>query len=54
MESGEDWLLRPVGRGLCKLESLLDGTLDLADIAMANEFLDVQDENDMRVRDAME
>ena len=37
MAGGEDWLLRPVLRGLCRYESLKDGTLDLLDIAIMNE-----------------
>ena len=50
MASGEDWLYRPVLRGLCKLESLYDGSLDLLAIAKANEALDVHDENVIRMR----
>ena len=49
----EDWILRPVMRGMCKYESLLDGTLDLADIALMNDALDVQEENEERYREAM-
>ena len=37
---------------LCRYESLLDGTLDLADIDTLNEVLDVREENDRRIRDA--
>lgn len=47
-------MLRPVLRGLCKYESLKDGTLDLCDIALMNDALDVQDENEARYREAME
>jgi hypothetical protein len=54
MASEEDWLMRPVLRGMCKLESLLDGALSLEDIAMANEALDALDENEHRLRRAME
>lgn len=49
MASGEDWLLRPVLRGLCKYESLLDGILRLVDIAKMNEALDIETENQRRV-----
>lgn len=49
MESGIDWVMRPVVNGLCKYESLLDGTLKLVDIARMNEALDVRDENQMRM-----
>lgn len=54
MASGEDWLLRPVARGMMRYESLLDGTVDLVDVAICNEFLDVTDENEMRWRTANE
>jgi len=46
LPSGEDWLLRPVLRGMIKYESLMDGTLDIEDIALLNDALDVQDENE--------
>lgn len=45
MSDNEDWVLRPVLRGLCKYESLLDGKLGLLDIAKMNEALDVEQEN---------
>ena len=45
LPDGEDWLLRPVVRGMCRFESLKDGTLDLCDIALMNDSLDVIDEN---------
>ena len=51
MTSGEDWLLRPVLRGLCKYESLKDGSLDLLDISKLNEALDVESENQRRLRE---
>lgn len=53
MPRGEDWLLRPVVKGMCRYESLKDGTLDLADIALMNDVLDVQAENERRYLDAM-
>ena len=31
---------------MCKYESLIDGTLGLADLALMNDALDVQDENE--------
>lgn len=37
--------MRPVMNGLCRMESLKDGTLDLADIALLNDALDVQNDN---------
>lgn len=54
MPEGDDWLMRPVMRGLIKYESLADGTLDLCDIARLNDAIDVQDENSNRVRAARE
>jgi hypothetical protein len=51
MATGEDWLLRPVLRGMCKYESLKDGTLDLYDVANMNDALDVEISNRDRVTD---
>lgn len=45
-------MLRPVARGWCKYESLIDGTLSLADVALMNDAIDVQDENELRYREA--
>jgi hypothetical protein len=42
--NGEDYLLRPVIRGMCGYESLVDGTLDLHDIFLMNEALDIAEE----------
>lgn len=47
-----DYLLRPVLRGLCKFESLKDGTLSLSDVAWLNDALDAQAENERRQREA--
>lgn len=52
MADDEDWLLRPVLEGMCRYESLLDGTLGLEDIAKMNEALDVKFENEKRFRKA--
>lgn len=41
--------MRPVLAGLCKMESLKDGSIDLCDIADMNDALDVQSENDRRI-----
>jgi len=54
MPEGEDWLLRPVFAGCIKYESLIDGTLDLADVALLNDALDVQQENQDRLSDAQQ
>jgi hypothetical protein len=54
MSEGEDWVMRPVVEGLCKYESLLDGTLDLEDIARMNDAISVKYENQERLRKAQE
>lgn len=48
MIEGEDWLMRPVLRGLIKGESLIDGSVDLEFVSMLNEAIDVEDENRAR------
>lgn len=53
MMEGEDWLFRPVMRGLVKGESLFDCTLNLEQIALFNEAIDVMDENTARARRAI-
>lgn len=40
--------------GMCRYESLIDGTLDLADIAKMNDALLVRAENKERMRLAAE
>lgn len=44
--------MRPVLRGLCSYESLKVGTLDLGDVALMNDALSVQDENERRYMDS--
>jgi hypothetical protein len=53
MSTGEDWLLRPVVEGMCRYESLKDGTLELVDIARMNDALDVRYENERRLNQAL-
>jgi len=53
LPDGMDWLLRPVIRDKIRYESLLDGKLDLCDIALINEAIDVYDENALRARKAV-
>jgi len=50
MDDGEDWLMRPVLRGLCRFESLNDPAMDLGDFVFMCEALDVEGENQMRLR----
>ena len=52
MTDDEDELLRPVAAGMCRYESLIDGTLDLCDIERMNGFLDMQNENRARYEEA--
>ena len=52
MSNGLDWLLAPVDAGMCKYESLLDGTIDICDIADMNDYLTVKAENAYRARQA--
>lgn len=52
MPDGMDWLLRPAIHGMCKYESLKDGTLDIADVALMNDALDVRAENEWRCLNA--
>lgn len=54
MPNQEDWLLRPVVKGMCKYESIIDGTLDLADIALMNDALDVVADNEYLIEEARE
>jgi hypothetical protein len=39
---------------MCKYESLIDGTLDIMDVARMNDYLDVKSENERRYRKAQE
>ncbi len=54
MPDDEDWIMQPVLEGLCKYESLLDCTLDLADVARLNDAINVKYENESRYRKASE
>ena len=54
LPENEDWLLVPVVRGMCRYESLGDGTLDRADIALMHDMLAVQADNEEIARRAME
>jgi hypothetical protein len=49
MPDGEDFIMGPVVRGLCKYESLLDGALTLVDIGRMNDAIAVFDENSRRM-----
>jgi len=38
--------MHPVNAGMCRYESLKDGTLDLADIARMNDYLAMRADNE--------
>lgn len=46
--------MRPVLRGLCRYESLKDGTLGMEDIALMNDALEVQSDNELIARQHLE
>ncbi len=50
MMEEEDWLFRPVLRGLIKGESLIDRAVDLEYVALLNEVIDVEIENTARAQ----
>lgn len=49
MDTGEDWVMRPVIAGMCLYESLKNGAVDLGDVARMNDALSVSNENEARV-----
>lgn len=54
MGDGYDWLLRPVLCQCCSYESLINGTMDLGDVAILNNALDVKNENEIRLSRAQQ
>lgn len=52
MAEDEDWAFRPVMRGMLRAESLVDGTVDLEFLALCNEAIDVEIENQHRLNRA--
>jgi hypothetical protein len=47
-------MLGPVEAGLCKFESLIDGTLDISHIDLMNDVLKAKGENESRAQAAIE
>lgn len=45
--------MRPVLKGMCRMESLRDGSIDLADVALMNDMIDIEIENNYRVHKAL-
>ncbi|XWJ93505.1 DUF6889 family protein [Phytobacter ursingii] len=50
LPDGEDYLRRPVQAGFIPYTALKDGSVDLADIARMNDWIDIQADNDARIR----
>jgi len=50
----EGFLMAPVMNGMCRMESLIDGTLDLEHVAWANDAIAVREENKARQQQAAE
>ena len=46
----EDWVFRPVLKGMIKAESLIDGSIDLNFLALLNEVIDIEAENNQRTQ----
>lgn len=44
--------MRPVIAGLCRFESLKDGSIDLADLALMNDALQVQQDNQLLAQES--
>lgn len=48
LPKGRSWLLAPVVKGMCSFESIRNGTVSLGDIALMNDALAAQAENQQR------
>ncbi|WP_243843798.1 DUF6889 family protein [Paraburkholderia caballeronis] len=46
--------MEPVARGWCRYESLLDGSIDLADVALMNDAIAVRLDNETEARRKLE
>jgi len=46
-------MMGPVDAGMCKFESLIDGTLDLSHVDLMNDTLRAKSENETRAHEAM-
>ena len=52
LENGRSWLLAPVEAGMCSYREVTDGSLDLYDIWVMNEYLAAKAENQRRAYQA--
>jgi len=50
LPDGEDYLMRPVDAGYISYSDLKNGSVDLADIARMNDWLDLKADNNARIR----
>ncbi|QAB32490.1 DUF6889 family protein [Pantoea ananatis] len=46
---GEEFFRRPVDAGYIRYDRLNDGSVDLADIARMNEWIDIKEDNEARI-----
>jgi len=49
MPNGEDYLMYPVDAGYISYSALKDGSVDLADIALMNDYLYLKADNQARI-----
>ncbi|PAV10826.1 NTP pyrophosphohydrolase [Arsenophonus sp. ENCA] len=49
MPDGKDFLRLPVKFGYIKFTELKDGSIDLADLAEMNEWIDIEQDNEARI-----
>jgi hypothetical protein len=47
-----DYIMGPVEAGMCKFESLLDGSLDISHVDLMNDTLRAKSENEARAHEA--
>jgi len=52
LEGGEQFLLQPVHAGMCTYLDLKNGSLSLYDVALLNEYLEMEAENRARLEAA--
>lgn len=53
LPSGFGWLYRPIPKGFYAMSHLYDGTVDLYMVAEANDYLDMEAENERRYVEAL-
>lgn len=53
MGSNEEWVLRPVHRGMLLYTDLIEERVHIEDILRCNSYLDCVDENEARAQEAV-